>query len=347
MLLPSIQPGKAVALIYSVMGGRAIGWAAAVLLVGGCGTSPAPQASNQATMLKVAFKQGGTYRYHYSARLEGTIAMGQAVTLPIKSDSSADAVWKVVSVGANGDTTVQLTLSNLKTTVTSSFMPGTTMTTVTGTATQQFQFKVTSTGEVVPNGGPPMVLPPALPLGPGLSGSDQFVAILPGRPVGPGDSWTKAVTRPGPLGQSSITYTAQNRFLRYENLKSGRAAVIETTTTVPIDITVNIGAFTQVVAPPGSPSPPASNVTPVSGARLQGTTTTVSTTWFDTKTDQVEKMTSVVTSDVTSNVTLTAPIALPSMPPGLPPMGPGQVPPVALGPQHFTAKQTLEFDLLS
>ena len=306
-------------------------------------------------MLKVAFKQGGTYRYHYSSQLDGTMALGQSPPLPIKAESSGEATWKVLSVDANGDSTVEVTLSNLKSTFTGSFMPGsTTTTTTTTTTTQRFQFKVAATGEMVSGGGPPSVPPSAVPLSPGLGlpGTNQFLATLPGRPVKPGDTWTKTVTRPNPLGQGSITYTTDNRFLRYETLKSGRAAVIETTATVPEDFTVNLQMLAQVISSSSSPAPPALAMPATGQLHVRGTSTTVSTTWFDTNTGQIEKMISVDTSDVTTSFTgapspLPIPIPIPSVPPGILPVSPGLMPPGVLGPQHFTGKHTLEFDLLT
>lgn len=336
------------------MGRRAVAPAAALLVLGACSIWPAPSSSaTQASTLKVAFKQADTYRYHYSSRLDATVALGQSPPLPIKADGSADATWKILSVDANGDTTVDVTLSNLKSTFTGSFLPGsTTTTTTTTTTTQHFQFKVAATGEIVSGGGPPSVPPSMVPLSPGLGlpGTNQFLATLPGRPVKPGDTWTKTITRPNPLGEGSITYTTDNRFLRYENLKSGRAAVIETTATVPEDFTVNLQMLAQVIGS-SSNSPPPALAMPTSGQlHVQGTSTTVSTTWFDTNTGQIEKMISVDTSDMTTSLmgaSSPLPIPIPSVPPGILPVSPGQFPPGVPWPQHFTGKHTLEFDLLT
>jgi hypothetical protein len=322
------------------MAGRLVAGVAALLVLGGCGTSQAPGTSaNGASLLKVAFKAGGTYRYHYSSRLDARTAVGQSFSLPIKADASGDATWKIVSVDAGGDTTVHVTLSNLKATSTSSLPPGSTTSTTTTTTDREFQFTVAPTGEVVSGGNPAALAPPISSPQGMLPGSDQFLAILPDRPVGPGDTWTKSFTRPGPFGQGSVTYTTTNRFLRYENFKSGRAAVIETTTTIPLDLDM---PGPNMIGSPTSPSLPQAG--PASGGlHIQGSTTTVSTTWFDTKTGQVEKVISVGTTDSTSTSTgALLPVPVPSMLPGI-----GAVPPGPLGPVHVTARQTTEFDLLS
>lgn len=331
------------------MGRGSVALVAASLVLGACITSPTPgSSSNQAAMLMVAFKQGDTYRYHYSSRLDGTITVGQSPQMPIKAEGSADATWNIVSVDPNGYSTVDLTLSNLKTSFTSSFPPGSTSTTTTTTTTQHFQFKVAHAGEILSCGGPSVPPSPFLPVQGGLGPpcTDQFLATLPGHPVKPGDTWTKTFTRSNPLGQGSITYTTQNRFLRYENLKSGRAAVIETTAEVPVDVTVDLGKLMQGVAST-SPSPPAFAF-PASGQiHEQGTSTTVSTTWLDANTNQVEKVVTVDTSDMTTSLTgVSGPSPLP-LPSGLLPGSPGPVPLGPLGPEHFSGRQTLEFDLLT
>ncbi len=295
-------------------------------------------------MIKVAFKKDQTYRYHYRSALNGSLTMGQGPALPIKADSSADAAWKIVSVDASGNTNVDLTLTNLKTSFTGSMVPGSTTTTTTTTTTQHVQFEVAPTGEILSGGGfsgPPSALSSSQGLG--LPGTDQFLAVLPGRPVKPGDTWTKTFTRPNPFGQSSITYTTENRFLRYENLKSGRAAVIQTLATMPLDVGTDLQKAIAAAGGPASP-PPIPVGVPVSGQiHIQGTSSTDSTTWFDMKTDQVERMTTVDTTDQTT--TFVGISGLPS-----PPATRGAVPPDLqglLGPQHFTGRQTLQLDLVS
>ncbi len=292
-------------------------------------------------MIKVAFTKDQTYRYRYRSALNGSLTMGQGPALPIKADSSADAAWKIVFVDASGNMNVDLTLTNLKTSFTGSMMPGSTTTTTTTMTTQHVQFEVAPTGEILSGGGssgPPSGLASAQGLG--LPGTDQFLAVLPGHAVKPGDTWTKTFTRPSPFGQGSITYTTENRFLRYENLKSGRAAVIQTTATVPLDVSIDlqkaIAAAGAVDSPSPIPVPP-----PVNGqVHIQGTSSTSSTTWFDMKTDQVERMTTVDNTDQTTTFVGISGLSSP-------PTTQGALPPELVGPQHFTGRQTLQLDLVS
>lgn len=313
-----------------------------MLVLAACSNSPTAP-SDQASMIKIAFKQGDTYRYHYRSALQATMTIGPGAELPIKADATADATWEVVSVDPKGNTTVELTLSNLKTTFTGSFPPGSTSSTTTTTTTaQHFQFEVAPTGEIVSGGGPsgpPSAL--AIVQGLGPPGTDQFLAILPGHSVKPGDTWTKAFSRPNPFGDGSITYSTENRFLRYDSLKSGRAAVIETTATMPLDLTIDPQKAMSATGGSASP-PPSSAAGPVSGvAHIQGTSSTDTTTWFDVKTDQVEKVTSVDSTDETTTFLWGPGLPTPPVLPGL--QGQPSLPLQGLlGPQHFVGKQTIE-----
>ena len=296
-------------------------------------------------MIKVAFQKDQTYRYHYRSTLDGSVTMGQGSAFPIKADSSGDATWKVVSVDESGNTTVDLTLSNLKTSFTGSTGPGSTTTTTTTTTTQHIQFEVAPTGEIRAGGGltvPPPVLAGGTGLGPGPPGTDQFLAVLPGRAVKPGDTWTKTFTRPAPFGQGSATYTTENRFLRYENLPSGRAAVIRTTVTVPLDSSIDLHQVGAVAGGSGSPPPVPIGVQMSGKVQVKGASTTDSTTWFDVKTDRVERTTAVDTIDETTTFEgtsgLPSPLPAGTLPPGIQGL---------LGPQRFTARETFQLDLLS
>lgn len=287
--------------------------------------------------MKVAynFKAGQAYRYHCSSTMNGTMTMGSGPAFPLKVETTADSTWKVVSLDPSGNATIDLTLSNLKVSSTSTVLPGTTTSSTTTTTTDQhFQFQVTPNGETLSGGGPsPSPCPLPAGQGPAPPGTDQFLAILPGRAVKPGDTWTKTFTKPSLIGPGSTTYTTENRFLRYDDLPTGRAAVIQTTATIPVN-----GSL-------GSPSGGTVSV--------QGTYSTSTTTWFDVKTDQVRRMETVDDVDETTDLSgitglpspppgFQAPPGLPSPPPGVPvPTGlPG-----LLGPQHLVGKQTFRLDL--
>ncbi|MBO0683722.1 MAG: hypothetical protein J2P45_11235 [Candidatus Dormibacteraeota bacterium] len=326
-----------------------------LLALAGCSTAPA--GPSRTSLMKVAynFKAGQTYRYHYTSTLNATMTMGSAPASPLKAESSADETWKVVSIDAGGEATIDETMSNLKTTVTGSMLSGSTSTTTnttTTTTTQHIQFQVTPAGEIL-SGGSTSVPPLALATGQGLGppGTDQFLAVLPDHAVKPGDTWTKTYTRSSPFGQGSVSYTTENRFLRYDDLPSGQAAVIQTTATQPLDLSTDLG---QAVGGTGGAAPgPLPAGSPGSGTvSMQGTYKTNTTTWFDVKTDQVARMITADDIDQTTNFSGIAGLPSPPLgiqvPPGLPSPPPGvQVPSGLqglLGPQHFVGRQTSRLD---
>jgi hypothetical protein len=309
-----------------------------LLTLAACSGPSVPSSdAGQATMLRVAFKQGGSYHYHYHLTLDGITSIGQGPDQPIKLDSSSDVAWRVTSVDAAGNTTIDITLDNLKTTVTGSMLPGSSTTTTTTSGSQHRTITVAPDGEIVSGGGVPEAAAALAPF-PGTSapGVDQFLAVLPDHSVRPGDTWTKSVTLPGPPGQPGISFTTDNRFLRYDKLKTGQAAVVETRAVVPIDITNDLGQIPQgvggTVGAPPLPQP---------GVKIhsQGTLSFESTTWFDTRTHVVEKTRSVDGSDVTTSIS--------GAPPPSRPGGPAVAPSMFLGPTHFKSTQTLQLDLLS
>lgn len=302
------------------------------LTLAACSAPWAPGSdASRATMLYVAFVQSS--RYHYHVTLEGTASVGQGSDRPIDIDSSANVTWRITGVDAAGNTTIDVALDNLRTTVTGSVLPGSTTTTTTTSGSQHRTITVAPSGEIVSGGGTLGAAADLTPF-PGISppGADQFLAVLPDHSVKPGDTWSKSVTLPGPPGQPGITFTTSNRFLRYDTLKTGRAAVVETRADVPIDTTVDLGQ-----PPAGVPGAPPSPAVPQPGLKIQtrGTLSFDSTTWFDTRTHLVERTRSVTSSDMTTSLSGSP---LPQ-PPGGSALFPGTV--------HTRAKQTLQLDLLS
>jgi hypothetical protein len=83
----------------------------------------------------------------------------------------------------------------------------------------------------------------------------------------------------------------------------------------------------------------------VSGqVHVQGTSSTDSTTWFDVKTNQLERMMTVDNTDQTTTF-----VGIPGLPSPPPTQGP-QLPPGMqglFGPQHIVGRQTFQLDLVS
>src|SRR5436190_12677779 len=153
----------------------------AALLVG-CGQHAG--SDDQTRTLKLAF--GGpaaSHHFHYHTSLNGTERAANGSQVPAAADYTADAVWQVLDVDRGGVATIDQALSNIS---------------PAGQATGQaphWQFRLTPDGQVSstapPQGATSTVTVP---------GSTQFLAILPGHPAKPGDSWRKTVTQAQPAG---------------------------------------------------------------------------------------------------------------------------------------------------
>ena len=239
----------------------------------GCGQHAG--SDDQTRTLKLAF--GGpaaSHHFHYHTSLNGTERAANGSQVPAAADYTADAVWQVLDVDRGGVATIDQALSNIS---------------PAGQATGQaphWQFRLTPDGQVSstapPQGATSTVTVP---------GSTQFLAILPGHPAKPGDSWRKTVTQAQPAGSAATSLAARGHFDRYVDLAGRRAAVVSTDATAPFD-------FTVPVAQPASGRTPATT----RGLRYQGTLTSRSTTWLDLATDQVAKVEDTVTTDFTETL---------------------------------------------
>jgi hypothetical protein len=251
-----------------------------LLTLAGCSAPQLPGSdAGQATMLSVAFAKGGSYRYHLHLTLDGSANIVPGPDQTIEDDSTADVTWRVASVDASGNTTVDLMFGNVRSTVTGSLQSDVAATANATTGSQPSTIKVAPSGLIVSGAG---TLHPS----PGTSapGVDQFLAVLPDHRVVPGDTWTTSVTLPGPPGLPATNFSTNSRFVRYDDLKTGRAAVVESRAVLPIDMTAEVG--------PGSGVP----------VRQHGAYTIDSTTWLDTRTHAIERTRSVQTSDVTTSI---------------------------------------------
>jgi hypothetical protein len=82
--------------------------------------------------------------------------------------------------------------------------------------------------------------------GPGVPGMDQFLPVLPDRPVVPGDTWSTYFEQAFRFSPDAIPYTVKGKFLRYADLGGKRTVLVENTTTFPIDLRVNLRKLAAV-----------------------------------------------------------------------------------------------------
>ncbi len=244
---------------------------AALLFVVGC--AHGPSSDDQTRTLRLTFG-AAAHHYRYHTSLNGTERVANGSPVPATADYTADAVWQVLGVDRNGAATIDQGLSNISPTAQASAQA------------QHWQFKLTPDGQVTastpPQGETPTVTVP---------GSTQFVAILPDRPVKPGESWTRTITQPLPAGGGATLISARSHFDRYATTAGSRVAVISSQASAPFDFTVP----TQQ---------PASGRTPATtrNLRYQGTLSSRSETWLDLGGDQLVRVDDTVTTDFTETL---------------------------------------------
>jgi hypothetical protein len=249
----------------------ACGWAAiacAGALVA-CGVVPA-----QAQTLALAYRSGDRYEYAIHSVVNEAVG-ASATTVPVKFDLTAHETVTVRSVDPSGTADLSITLSA----VTMKSTTAGVTTTVTGAPLPSVEMKVAVDGRILSvNGSPVGGFAP-------LSGTgDSFIsAVLPDTPVKPGDTWAKSYDQANPSGSGSIHVTANSKYLRDETLKGTKAAVVETSSSTVIDITIDMSKLTSGTALP------IGGAGGIQGITIKGTSTSDVTTWIDPSGHRVVK----------------------------------------------------------
>lgn len=218
---------------------------------------PAPVGVN------VRFTPGETLRFHMIMNVSGVTLSGTS-PLPAEDEIQADVTWRVVSVDEAGATTVVQSVTDPIMTsnglpVTLSDLPPATLTIGADGALRA------SSGVNLFSGGAP---------GPAQAGIARPIAFLPGHLVRLGDHWSTQVSQE--FWGSALSYSATTTFLRREKLGSADAAVLESDATVPVDLTVKVADFADVLALPTTLIP--KDATATYTGSLTDTTTT---SWID------------------------------------------------------------------
>ena len=247
--------------------------------------------SASAHTLSLAYKAGDTYKYKLHASSKQTVTTSE-ISFPLNFDISADESIKVKSVDSSGTADLAITLSNL---TMKSTMGGVSNTT-TGVPAQTINVQVGADGRLVSVEG--NQLPGGTPMQAfsGLGGGFFITAVLPAKPVKPGDTWTKDYDQANPNGTGGTHVTSKSFYLRDESLNGVNAAVVETKSTMTIDMTID-------------ESSPSSEMG-MSGLTMKGTVTTDVTTWVDPDGHRVMKTHSTAADDATIDLKLPPPTRL-------------------------------------
>ena len=284
-----------------------------VLFVAACGS-----VGVQAHTLSLAYKSGETYKYSLHIVLKYTIA-AQGVSVPFNLDVAAKEAVKVKSVDSSGtaDLTIDLTDLAVKTTIN-----GTTNTTTT-TTTTSVEVKVASDGRIVSVNGSALGSSGSLP---GVSGAEGGLvsAILPDKPVKPGDTWMKNYDHTNPMNSTgSYRVTTDNKYLRDEKVGSLSTAVVESTINAALDLTFDLSSVSGESGASLFPSGAA-----LKGMSMKGIVKSDVTTWIDISARRIVKSHS--TGSVDATITLD--------------MAPGSTTAGLSGPIAFKGTQTLDMN---
>ena len=244
----------------------------AFFLVSACGTIGTVQAHT----ISLAFKPGDTYMYKYAATSKQTAGVN-GMSVPVDLSTSADEAVTVKSVDSAGvaDLTIALSNFSLKTVA-----AGVTNTT-TGTPTSSVGVKVRPDGTVVAVDGSSVTASSPLEAFAGVGGGFFITAVLPTKPVKPGDTWTKSYSQTDPHGAGTIQITSNSKYLRDETIGGISAAVVETKSTGTISM---------------------SSASSASGVSVTGGFTTDVTTWIDPASHRILKSRSTSTDDLAINL---------------------------------------------
>jgi hypothetical protein len=289
------------------------------LFVVACGATPA-----HAQALALGYHKGDVHKFSFHSTATEKINTG-AIAVPVDVEFSALETVTVQSVDSNNVADLSITLSNVAIKTKSN---GTTNTT-TGPTMPAMDLKIGADGRLISING--MSYASAFSFGGmGIGAGGLVSAVLPDTPVKPGDTWSKDYDQTNPLGSGSVNVTTKSKYLRDESLRGVNAAVVETTSTGAIDITIDPVKLIPKVASPGSPPPdytlPPAAAGGLSRITIKGTTDTDVTTWIDPNGRLILK--SHMTGKTTANVTLV--------------MAPGSTLPIMPGPMSVTGSETVD-----
>ena len=289
---------------------------AALFLLAACGSVNTVQAHT----ISLAYKAGDTYKYALHFVLKYTIGV-QSMSIPLDLDLSGKDTVKVNSVDSTGVADATITVSDLsaKTTVN-----GTTNTTTTASTT--VEVKIGPDGRVISVNGNAMGSSGSFP---GMSGTDSGLvsAILPDKPVKPGDTWTKSYDETGLAGSTGTLHvTSDNKYLRDEKVSNVNAAVVESKINANLDLTFDMsklgGGGTPLFPSGGAGSGG------LQGMTMKGTTTSDVTSWIDSGARHIVKSHSTGSVDATLDFQMAA----------------GETIPGLTGPITFKGTQTLDMN---
>lgn len=220
--------GLAVALVAGV----------ATLRLAGAGSSSIPSRPDGSpeptkTFLAMAFQRGQQVTYEIDMTMDGTMLIGGFGPQDVRMAMSETVSWKTVKVNADGVATIRVTVRDVSEVVNGVSVP-------VQEVPQSMTMRITPDGRILTAGG--VTFATVGGSGPSeFPGMGQMTPILPDRPVGPGDTWHRNFSQRFPFAETALRYKTDSTFLRYEEMGSVRAAVIQTKLDLPLRFTFELG----------------------------------------------------------------------------------------------------------
>ena len=271
--------------------------------------------------ISLAYKSGDSYKYALHFVLNYQIGISSVgMTLPLNLDLSGKEAVKVNSVDSSGVADVTITITDLST---KSVVNGTTTTTTTASTT--INVKIGPDGRILSVNGSALGNSSL----PGISGTDSaFIsAILPDKPVKPGDTWSKTYDESNPTGSTGAVHvTTDNKYVKDETVGSVNAAVVDSKINATIDLKFDMS---MLGGSGGTSLFPTGGSGGIQGLSMKGTVKSDVTSWIDSGARHIVKSHSTGSLDATLDFNL-APGATPQ--PGL------------SGPITFKGTQTLDMN---
>ena len=229
--------------------------------------------------LSLAYKAGDTYKYKFHSTAKQTATM-EGMSVPFDIEISAGESVKVNSVDSSGTADLTITLSD----VTVKSVTGGITNTTTGVPMSSIDVKIAADGTIADIGGTPVAANNPFAAFSGIGGGFFVTAVLPSKPVKPGDKWSKNYDQANPYGGSGgVHVITDSTYLRDESFNGVTAAVVETKSSGTIDLS----------------GPPSTTKSMMSGFAMKGSFTSDVTTWIDPSGHRIMKSHSTSTDDAT------------------------------------------------
>lgn len=242
------------------------------------------RSSSGGTAFALALSRDKSYRYGIHMDMQGTMSMqGQQQPLNMQMDQTIS--WRVESVDAEGTATVAVTTEIANGQMNGQPMPA--------LPSQTTRIRVAKDGRMLSVGN--LTLTSATDFGSFMPGTDQFMPLLPDHPVDVGDTWTKKFDQDLPFGMGSLRYEVDSSFLRYDTVDGKRTAVLFSTLSLPLDMSIDLKKLLSATggsgggdAIPGNPK-----------MQFGGTMTMQQTAWFDQALGELRRTSAHATFDMT------------------------------------------------